>query len=411
MAVRGVGEKAVEAVIDERRKRGAFTNLYEFCERVDLRHLTRATLEALVKCGAFSSLNARRAQLLAVLERAIEMGQQAQNDKRMGQLSMFGSAVAAAAGTAAAPAPLPGLDEFPGAELLKFEKEFLGFYITSHPLTEHQATIERCSTHSTKDAMACSEGTEVMIGGMINRVKTSVTKQGRSAGQKMAWITLEDLEGGIEGVIWAETLAAITQQYPDIVALEQIVFVKGRIDRKRETPSLVINDILPVAQAVTRLTTALVLKLDRTRHNPETIAQVKPILATHAGRLPIYASVSVNGNGQSLVLRIGAEHGVKPCQEVVDDLEQVLGSGAVQLVGAGSKRRARCSSRCSPMPSSRRSRQPARLRRTRHAARGGRKRMISALVASCQLSVASCKIGVPLAARYSHLATLSPPHL
>src|SRR5207248_1732713 len=78
---------------------------------------------------------------------------------------------------------LPEMEEIASADLLKFEKELLGFYITSHPLTEHQATLERYSTHSAKDALNVSEGTEVTIGGMINRVKTSITKNGRSAGQ------------------------------------------------------------------------------------------------------------------------------------------------------------------------------------------------------------------------------------
>lgn len=82
MAVRGVGEKAVEAIIAERQKAGPFTSLYEFCERVDVRQVSRSTMEALVKCGAFSSIKAKRAQLLAILDRAVEMGQQSQQDKR-----------------------------------------------------------------------------------------------------------------------------------------------------------------------------------------------------------------------------------------------------------------------------------------------------------------------------------------
>src|SRR5580658_3179950 len=125
MAVRGVGEKAVEAVICERKKSGAFTSLYDFCERVDQRQLTRSTIEAFVKCGAFSSVNARRSQLIAILERAVEMGQQSQQDKRMGQMAMFGAPDAK--NTSKLPDVLPDIPELPSAELLKFEKELLGF--------------------------------------------------------------------------------------------------------------------------------------------------------------------------------------------------------------------------------------------------------------------------------------------
>src|SRR5205807_2205668 len=147
-------------------------------------------------------------QLLAILDRAVEMGQQAQQDKRAGQLNMFSSPAAQSAARPLADA-LPEVDELPDAELLKFEKELLGFYITSHPLTEHQVAVEHYSTASSKEATTCSEGTEITIGGMINRVKKSVTKNGRSAGMMMAMITLEDLEGQIDGVLFAETLADV----------------------------------------------------------------------------------------------------------------------------------------------------------------------------------------------------------
>ena len=338
MAVRGVGEKPVQAIIEERGNKGPFTSLYEFCERVDLRTVQKATIDALIKCGAFSSVSTNRAQLLAVLERAVEMGQQSQNDKRSGQLSMFGAPVANASAAPSVPLGMPDVDELPNAELLKFEKELLGFYITSHPLTEHQMAIENFSTHSTKQAMSCPEGAEVMVGGMINRVKTSVTKSGRSAGQKMGWITLEDLDGSIDGVIWAEQFTEIAEKYPNIIAPEQIVFVRGKVDKKRETPSLVVNELIPVEMAAGRLTTGVVVKLDRTRHNERVAADLAPVIKTHAGRTPVFASVAVE-NAQELLLKFGGDYGVKPSKALVDDLELVLGSGNVQLKGAGSRRR------------------------------------------------------------------------
>src|SRR5436305_13236880 len=205
-------------------------------------------------------------------------------------MAMFG-APAAASGSRPQHSTLPDVPEIASADLLKFEKELLGFYITSHPLTEHQAALERYSTHSAKDALNVSEGTEVTIGGMINRVKTSITKNGRSAGQKMGWIALEDLEGSIEGVLWAETLADITAKYPDVIALEQIVFIKGRVDRKRETPSLQINEVIPVTEALAKLTTSMVLKLNEKKHKDDVVEALLPVIKQHAGRTPLCASV------------------------------------------------------------------------------------------------------------------------
>ena len=337
MAVRGVGEKAVEAVIAERKERGPFASLFDFTERVDMRQVTRATLEALIKCGAFSSLGAKRAQLLAALERAVEMGQQLQQDKRSGQAQLFG-APAPAAGTPRMLADsLPDIDELADADLLKFEKELLGFYITSHPLTEHQSAIEHYSTASTKDVLAISEGTEVTIGGMINRVKKSVTKNGRSAGMTMAMITLEDLEGQIDAVLFAETLAEVQKRYPDCVSAEKIVFMRGKVDRRRETPSIIVAEMIPVEDSIGRLTTAVALKLDPTRHSAATITELEQTLVRHKGNAEVY--VQIESGGQKVMMRLNRERFVKPTSQLVDDLEHLLGGGALQLCGAGTRRR------------------------------------------------------------------------
>ena len=338
-AVRGVGEKAVQAIITERDGRGLFTSLYDFCERVDLRQITRATIEALVKCGAFSSMKAKRSQLVQILERAVEMGQQSQQDKRAGQMNMFGApAGSAPSASASMGAALPDVDELSDAELLKFEKEFLGFYISSHPLTEHQVALEHYSTASTREAMNCSEGAEVTIGGMINRVKKVITKNGRSAGMPMAIVTLEDLEGKIDGTMFAETYAEICQRYPDAVAAEAIVFVRGKVDRKRETPSLLINEVVPIGESVARLTTAVALKLDPLRHAPDVVSQLDPLLKRHKGNTEVFLQVATTPI-QKVTMRLDRERAVKPTPALVDDLELLLGSGSVQLCGLGTRRR------------------------------------------------------------------------
>jgi DNA polymerase III subunit alpha len=338
-AVRGVGEKAMDTVIAERKERGAFKSIFDFTERVDLRAVQRSTIEALVKCGAFAGMGARRAQLLAVLDRAVEMGQQSQQDKRMGQLNMFGGASASGPSRVLADA-LPDVEELGNAELLKFEKELLGFYITSHPLTEHQTALSDYSTASTKETQTCSEGTEITIGGMISRVKKSVTKNGRSAGMAMAMITLEDLEGQIDGVLFAETLAEITKRFPEAVCLERIVFLRGKIDRRRETPSIVVNDLVPIEDAVGKLTTSVGLKLDPSRHSPAITAELDPLLRRHKGNTEVYVQITSN-QVQRAVLRLDRERFVKPSLELKQELEHLLGIECTQFSGAGTRRRKR----------------------------------------------------------------------
>ena len=346
MAVRGVGEKAVEAVIDERVAIGQFHSLYDFCERVDLRTVSRSTVDALIRCGAFSSMGGKRAQHMNILDRAVEMGQQAQNDKRSGQLSMFGAPNPSSSSLASSRphVALPDVEEFQPADLLKFEKELLGFYITSHPLTEHQAAIDRYTTASTKDCLhSISEGTEVTIGCMISAVRPKVAKSGRSAGQKWAILVLEDLDGAIEAMCFAEAYAAIIQKYPTAIQAERIVFVKGKVDKKRETPSIMVNEILPIETAIDKLTTGLVLKLDSARHTLEHIEAVQAILKANKGNLKVWAQnrCTVNGQDHTVTLQLAGDYSVRPSQTLVDDLRTRLGNEAVDPIGLGSKRKKR----------------------------------------------------------------------
>jgi DNA polymerase III subunit alpha len=346
-AVRGVGEKAIEAIIAQRSAGGRFDTLHGFADRVDLRTVQRSTIEALIKCGAFAGISPRRSQLLAALDGAVEIAQRNQEDRRSGQLSMFASPGATAA-LAHHPAPvLPDVPEAPKAQLLAWEKELLGFYITSHPLLEQEQALLHFCTANSRSAQTLPENTQVIIGGIITRVKKTMTKTGRSAGMTMANITLEDLEGQIDAVLFAQTLAEIAKKYPDAVALERIVFLRGHVDRRRETPCIVVDELIRAANAVGRFTTNVGIKLDPARHGETVITQVAEILRRYAGPIRVYAQISVPvpSGGQALAqteskvtLQLSKEYGVRPGAELVEELEKILGPGAVQLLGEGSRR-------------------------------------------------------------------------
>jgi DNA polymerase-3 subunit alpha len=339
MAVRGVGEKAANAVIEERRNRGRFASLFDFCQRIDQRQINRSTIEALIKCGAFASTGARRSQLLAALDGAVEMAQQSQLDQRMGQLNMFASGSAA---STTAPSTvvhgLPNLEEFPGAELLKFEKEMLGFYVTSHPLTEHLSALTAYGTATSKEIKTLAQDTEVWIGGMIGRVKRAVTKKGRSAGQPMAIVTLEDLEGQIDGTIFAENLADITKRYPDAIKLEQIVFLKGKVDKRRETPGVVVSDLIPVADAVSRLTRGIKIAVQPPDASADLLGRLKPVLAKHKGNCDLFLQLPANGTS-TVIIRLDSQWKVRVTPALKLELEQTLnGHGIIELAGDGTRR-------------------------------------------------------------------------
>ncbi len=252
-AVKGVGEKAILKIIEAREKEGPFRSLYNFCERVDQSALNRATVEALVKCGAFDSLHGipKRAAMVAAIEDAMKRGAQEAKLKQTG--SLWGMAEESPKAAVHADPPLPEVAPWLPVESLANEKSVLGFFVSSHPMNEQRDTIARFSNVTIADIQKLSGGVEVIIGGMLTRIKTVVTKNGRSAGQKMAMIAIEDPTAHIEGVAFAETYAT----YAPLLTTDRIVFIKGKVDRKREAPNIIVNQIIDAAAAAKELAQAV----------------------------------------------------------------------------------------------------------------------------------------------------------
>ena len=120
--------------------------------------------------------------------------------------------------------------------------------------------------------------------------------------------------------------------------MEQIVFLRGKIDRRRETPSVVVNDVIPINDAIGKLTTSLGLTLDPTRHPPAITGELDSLLRKHKGNAEVYIQVSTGPN-RRVVMRLDRERFVKPTLELKQDLERLLGGDAVQFSGAGTRRK------------------------------------------------------------------------
>ena len=264
-AVKGVGDKAIHAILDTRRKGGAFASLHDFCERVQPGSVNRATLEALIKCGAFDSLHgaSQRSALVEALEGALAAGQRAAADRASGQLNIFGMMEPAADRKSETPhakaeISLPKVEPWSPAEQLKFEKDVLGFYLSSHPLDQHRDIVQRFATAQVAQIDQLAADVEVVLGGMLTRVKPTVTKKGNSPGSKMAMITLEDHSGAIEAVVFSDAYAVAAEQLqPD-----RIVFLRGKVDRRRERPSVIVHKVISVHDAISELTEAVIIRLD-----------------------------------------------------------------------------------------------------------------------------------------------------
>ena len=261
-AVKGVGEKAITAIIEARTKDGPFTSLCDFCERVPLSAVNKSTIEALIKCGAFDSVHGvhlRRA-LVEVLPSAIQIGQRAAADRNSGQLSIFGGDTPVAVVDEAPDMQLPNVTPWSQKETLEHEKSVLGLYVSSHPLDDHRQTIDRYRNTAIVAVPEMPGEMEVVVGGLIASIRQTVT---RAKQEKMAFVRLEDETGSIECTVFPRTYA----MFSPLLTADSIVFIRGKVDRKREDPSIMVDEVIPLSEAAAKLTTAVHIDIHRSADN------------------------------------------------------------------------------------------------------------------------------------------------
>ena len=219
--------------------------------------MNRATLEALIKCGAFDALGAHRGAMMAALDHAIELGQSDAAARRSGQMNLLESL---AAGADAPKPQFPDVEPWSEAKLLAAEKESLGFFISSHPLVHFGRELTSLSSPKGTNLAGLGEvanGSPVTVGCMIAGVRLLVTKNGRSAGKQMAMLTIEDLTGKSSAVAFAETY----EQVAGLLIDQALVFLSGTVDRTRDRPSIIIREVIPLETALEKLTGSVLVRV------------------------------------------------------------------------------------------------------------------------------------------------------
>jgi DNA polymerase-3 subunit alpha len=332
VAIKGLGRGAAEEIVRARRDKGPFRDFFDFCERIDLKIVPRAAVERMVKAGAFDCFGARRAQLMEVLARAWQAGGQIQQDRRQGQGSLFEPAEEGATEPTPAEA-LPDIPEWPANEKLRYEKEALDFYVSSHPLAQHAEVLRLFSTHQVSDLRALNAGQEVLIGGMLTQVRFQNTKTARNGNTRYLRCKLEDFSGATDCVMWPDDFV----RHKDLAQEDQICFVAATVERTREEPGLRLTRLLTLEQAQRERTTGLVLSLNIREHRPEHIDALAQVLRRTPGSCPVFLSVT-DGAGKRSLLRAGLEFRVNPQGLHKADLEMILGSGRVEFSRQGNGR-------------------------------------------------------------------------
>lgn len=277
----------MRALVAEREAHGPFSNIFDLAERVDLKQLTKGVLEILIKAGALDGLGPNREQHLLVVDRAIQAAAARQRDKVRGQKSLFGDDSAEANG-APADVNLPAAPDWTHSQKLAAEKEALGFYLTSHPLTQRAEQLDAFATHTVAQLRDLADGDEVLIGGMVSAIKKATTKKpSRNGNSRYVNFDLDDANGVVRCILWPDDYA----RAGELIQPEAILLLKGRIDARGREPNVIVNKVFTLEQAEKEFTRQVTVKFRRGYHTDDDMRRVRDILGRFPGRTPVVVVV------------------------------------------------------------------------------------------------------------------------
>ncbi len=319
-AIKGVGASAIEA-IREAKGEAPFASPEDFLSRVDLRKVNKRAVECLVKAGALDSLDPDRGRLFARLPSLMEAAQEAARRRESGQFSLFGEGVAMAP---AAP-PGPRQREAPAwsrRERLAYEREALGFYITGHPLDEFAAEMSLYANMSTSRIGSLKAGAEVKVGGIVSALKEKTTKRG----EKMAIVTLEDLDGIVEVVVFPEAYRANL----DALTAEGPIFLVGRVDADEVSSKVIAEEIFRMEHIRERLAKSVHFTVRADRMTGNDVRELRKTIERHRGDKKAFLHL-VREGAYEAVLALPDRVGVAPSLELARELKGRFGYDVLRL--------------------------------------------------------------------------------
>ncbi|MDE0688353.1 MAG: DNA polymerase III subunit alpha, partial [Candidatus Poribacteria bacterium] len=331
VAVKGVGDGAIDAIVDARGQGGSFKSLQDFCERVDTKQVNKRAVESLILSGAFDSLEGHRAQHIDNLDNIMRVAQNAQAERDRGQMSLFGNGEEAPTATVT----LTDAPEYDPLERLMREKEQLGFYVSGHPLEEYSDIIESYTSASTQTLIGHRIDSEVDVAGMITEVKNITTKKG----DPMAVIGLEDLEGAIEVVIFPGAYKTAG----DLVE-GRVVWIRGKVninqnsrnrrsengDAEREERQIQADRVIDIESVSEQQTSALEVTIPESDvENVEKLERLKEIVRANKGDLDLILRLISPHYGE-VIARCAQKYSVAYTPQVIEQVEGLFGENSIK---------------------------------------------------------------------------------
>jgi DNA polymerase-3 subunit alpha len=315
-AVKNVGDAAIDIILAEREAHGKFQSLYGFCHRVDLRKVNRRVIESLIKCGAFDFSKVHRSQMLTVLGELLEQSQRTQKKKGEPQLSMLLDH------STALEEDYPDIDEFPENQLVAFEKETIGFYITRHPLSRYEDEIKRHTELDTSALPKLKNGAEVKICGLVSGLKEIVTKKG----DRMAFLTLEDLKGFVEVILFPEVFKAAL---PSLRGGDPLL-VKGILDLAEDHVKIKGTEVHALSGSPSSPKKPLHLRIPISQFVPSQLSDLRDIIVANRGPSKVLLHF-MGKNNREVVVALSDQYTVDPSQDFRNHVQDVFKAAVISV--------------------------------------------------------------------------------
>ena len=320
-AIKNVGQSAIQSMLEARAARGGrFESLADLCEGVDLRLVNKRVLESLIKSSALDSLGARRTQLYAMIDRALDFGQRVQRERESGQVSLFGD------GEVSRRPPeletLPDLDEWSERERLSYEKATLGFFLSGHPLDRYREVLASFATCTTGQIADMAGEKEIAVGGLVTSVRTLRTRKGDA----MAVLRLEDQEGATEVVVFPEAY----KTHYGLLSQNTEVLVRGKPEAGEDLPKILASELIPLEEVGQREASSMTVRVQLDSFHQETLPHLRELLEANRGECPIRFEL-LRDHAFVAAMKPHSYLRVRPSPEFVASLEAMCGPGSVHL--------------------------------------------------------------------------------
>ena len=326
-AVKNVGENAVESLIKERQENGPFTGFIDFCERVDLKLVNKRMMESLIKVGAFDSCESmNRKTLLENLEMIHAHGSKRQEEKLLGQVSLF-AMEEADQNTTKARLDIQEVADFDDKEKLSYEAQLMGIFVSGHPLDRFQDVMGQLSSMPINEIqdLPGSDKREMVIAGMVSTRKNILTKKG----DRMSFVTLEDLNGKIECIVFPKTFA----EYEEILATDEPLIMTGNVNLAEDPRKFFPSKIQLLKDQAEERVTGVRINVKMNELNSRKLEKFKQVLLSYRGSVPTHL-IFEHEEGKAR-MPLGEEFLVNPTPQMAARINEVFNNNSVQFIVDG----------------------------------------------------------------------------